>query len=241
LAILSFCFSLVPQLVFEVFRFGCSQTSSLPLISPPRRLLRRPSRGRPTTRPCPRPSRPSVGSLASTTSPREAPPKVACMPWVTMRVADSARRCITASGGPSPCLLPTMSWIWSGSARGIASPTKMKPPWRSPEARHGHRGPKRGAGNHLRGRDPPACAVVRGRGGSCRRWGRSRGRSSFSERCLTLPEQFSLNAYVSFAAAETRTLYYRNIRLCFFSFRFAYLDPFVSSRVACPSKSHFSW
>jgi hypothetical protein len=38
-------------------------------------------------------------------------------------------RYITASGGPSPCLLPTTSWIWSGSARGIASLTKMKPPW----------------------------------------------------------------------------------------------------------------
>jgi hypothetical protein len=142
LAILSFCFSLVPQLVFEVLRFGCSQSSSLPLISPPGRSLRRPSRGRPTKRPCPRPSQLSAGSLASTTSPWEAPLKVACRPWVTMCVADFARRYITASGGPSPCLLPTMSWIWSGSARGIASPTKMKPPWlkskgstRPPQAR----------------------------------------------------------------------------------------------------------
>jgi hypothetical protein len=39
LAVLSFCFSSVPQLVFEVLRFGCSQSSSLPLISPPGRLL----------------------------------------------------------------------------------------------------------------------------------------------------------------------------------------------------------
>jgi hypothetical protein len=58
---------------------------------------------------------------------------------------------------------------------------------------------------------------------------------------MTLPEQFSLNAYVSFAVAEARTLHYHNIRLCFFSFRFAYPDPFISSWVACPSKSHFLW
>jgi hypothetical protein len=140
LAVLSFCFSSVPQLVFEVFRFGCSQSSSLPLVSLPRRLLRRPSRGRPTTWPCLRPSRPSVESLALTTSPREAPLKVACRPWATMHVADSARLCITASGGPSPCSLPTMSWIWSESARGIASPTKMKPPW--PKSRGSTRPPR---------------------------------------------------------------------------------------------------
>jgi hypothetical protein len=129
LVVLSFCFSSVPQLVFEVFRFGCSQSSSLPLVSLPRCLLRRPSRGRPTTRPCLRPSRPSAEPLALMTSPWEAPLKVSCRPWTTMRVADSARLCITASGGPSPCLLTTMSWIWSESARGIASPMKMKSPW----------------------------------------------------------------------------------------------------------------
>jgi hypothetical protein len=33
-----------------------------------------------------------------------------------MCVADSAGRCTTALGGPSPCSLPTMTWIWSGSA-----------------------------------------------------------------------------------------------------------------------------
>jgi hypothetical protein len=181
LAVLHFCFSSVPQLAFEVLRFGCSQSSSLPLISPPRRLLRRPSKGRPTTRPCLMPSRLSAGSSASTTSPREAPLKVTCRPWVTTHVADSARRYITTSGGPSPCLLPTMLWIWSGSARGIASPTRMKPPCRSPEARRGRRGLEGGAGNHLRGRDPPACAVVRGRGGPCRGWERSRGRGSVGD------------------------------------------------------------
>jgi hypothetical protein len=75
-------------------------------------------------------------------------------------------------------------------------------------------GPKRGAGYHLRGRDPPACTVVRGQGGSHRGWRRSRGCGSFSGRHLILPEQFILNASVSFAAAEARTLYHRNIRLC---------------------------
>jgi hypothetical protein len=115
--------------MFEAWRSGCSQSSSLPLISPSGCLPRRSSRGRPTTRPCPRPSRTSAGSLASATSPQEAPLKVACRPWVTMCATDSARRYITASGGPSPCLLPTTSWIWSGSARGTVSLTKMKPPW----------------------------------------------------------------------------------------------------------------
>jgi hypothetical protein len=61
--------------------------------------------------------------------PQEAPLKVACRPWAIMCAADSARRYTTASGGPSPCSLPTMSWTWSGSARGIAFLTKMKLPW----------------------------------------------------------------------------------------------------------------
>jgi hypothetical protein len=210
-------------------------------MSPPGRLPRRPSRGRPTTRPCPRPSRTSAGSLASTTFPQEAPLKVACRPWVTMCAADSARRCITASGGPSPCSLPTTSWIWSGSVRGIASLTKMKPPWLKSRGSTGRHEPERGAGNHLRGRDPPACSVARGRGGLCRRRRRSRGHGSFSGQRLNLPKQFSLNARVSLAAAEARTLYYRSIKSCSFSFHFACPAPFVNSRVACPSRSHFSW
>jgi hypothetical protein len=37
--------------------------------------------------------------------------KVAYRPWAITCVADSARRYTTASGGPSPCLLPTTSWI----------------------------------------------------------------------------------------------------------------------------------
>jgi hypothetical protein len=103
LAIFGFRFSLFPPLVFEIFRSGCSQSSSPPLMSPPRRLPRRlpgrPSRGRPTMRSCPRPSRTSAGSLASATSPQEAPLKVACRPWAIMCAADSARRYTTASGG----------------------------------------------------------------------------------------------------------------------------------------------
>jgi hypothetical protein len=57
---------------------------------------------------------------------------------------------------------------------------------------------------------------------------------------MILPEQFILNAYVSFAATESRTLYHRNIKLCLFSSCFVYPDSFVSSRIAYPSKSYFS-
>jgi hypothetical protein len=71
---------------------------------------------------------PSARSLVLTTSPREAPPRVACRPWAAMCAADSARRCITALGGPSPCSLPTTTWTWSGSARGTVYPMKMKLP-----------------------------------------------------------------------------------------------------------------
>jgi hypothetical protein len=37
-------------------------------------------------------------------------------------------RCTTVLGGPSPCSLPTTTWIWSGSARGTAYPTKRRLP-----------------------------------------------------------------------------------------------------------------
>jgi hypothetical protein len=92
-------------------------------------LPRRLSRRRLAAWPCPKLSRPSVRSLVLTTSPREAPPRVACRPWAAMCVADSARRCITVLGRPSLCSLSTTMWIWSGSARGTVSPTKMKLPW----------------------------------------------------------------------------------------------------------------
>jgi hypothetical protein len=61
--------------------------------------------------------------------PSRSSPRAACRPWAAMCAADSARRCITALGGPSPCSLPTTMWIWSGSARGTVFPTKMKLPW----------------------------------------------------------------------------------------------------------------
>jgi DNA repair exonuclease SbcCD ATPase subunit len=55
-------------------------------------------------------------------------PRVTCGPWAAMCAVDSAGRYITALGGPSPCSLPTMTWIWSGSARGTAYPKRMRPP-----------------------------------------------------------------------------------------------------------------
>jgi hypothetical protein len=79
-------------------------------------------------RPCPKPSRTFTGSLAPATSPQEALLKAAFKSWAIMCAADSARRYTTASGGPSPCSLPTTLWTWSGLERGIAFPTKMKPP-----------------------------------------------------------------------------------------------------------------
>jgi hypothetical protein len=61
--------------------------------------------------------------------PSGSSPRVACRPWVTTCAADSARRFITALGGPPSCSLPTTMWIWSGSARGTASLMKTKLPW----------------------------------------------------------------------------------------------------------------
>jgi hypothetical protein len=61
--------------------------------------------------------------------PSGSPPRVACGPWAAMCAADSAGRCTTALGGPSPSSLPTTTWIWSGSARDTAYPTKRRPPY----------------------------------------------------------------------------------------------------------------
>jgi hypothetical protein len=58
--------------------------------------------------------------------PSGSSPRVACGPWAAMCAADSVGRCIMALGGPSPCSLPTTTWIWSGSARGTVYPTKMR-------------------------------------------------------------------------------------------------------------------
>jgi hypothetical protein len=60
--------------------------------------------------------------------PSGSPPRVICGPWVAMCATDSVGRCTTALGGPSPCSLPTMTWIWSGLARGTAYPTKRRLP-----------------------------------------------------------------------------------------------------------------
>jgi hypothetical protein len=60
--------------------------------------------------------------------PLGSSPRVACGPWAATRAADFAGRCTTALGGPSLSLLPTTTWIWSGSARATAYPTKRRPP-----------------------------------------------------------------------------------------------------------------
>jgi hypothetical protein len=43
--------------------------------------------------------------------PSGTSPRVACRPGAAMCAADSAGRCTTALGGPSPCSLPTTTWI----------------------------------------------------------------------------------------------------------------------------------
>jgi enamine deaminase RidA (YjgF/YER057c/UK114 family) len=60
--------------------------------------------------------------------PLGSSPRVICEPWAAMCATDSVGRCTTALGGPSPCSLPTTTWIWSGLARGIAYPTKKRLP-----------------------------------------------------------------------------------------------------------------
>jgi hypothetical protein len=43
--------------------------------------------------------------------PSGSSPRVTCGPWAALCVVDSVGRCITVLGGPSPCSLPTMTWI----------------------------------------------------------------------------------------------------------------------------------
>jgi hypothetical protein len=43
--------------------------------------------------------------------PSGSSPRVICEPWAAMCATDSAGCYTTASGGPSPCSLPTMMWI----------------------------------------------------------------------------------------------------------------------------------
>jgi hypothetical protein len=49
-------------------------------------------------------------------------------PWAAMCATDSMGCCTMALGGPSPCSLPTTTWIWSGLVRGTAYPTKKRLP-----------------------------------------------------------------------------------------------------------------
>jgi hypothetical protein len=65
--------------------------------------------------------------------PSGSSPRVTCGPWAATCVADSTGRCITVLGGPSPSSLPTMTWIWSGSARATAYPMTRMPPWPRPK------------------------------------------------------------------------------------------------------------
>jgi hypothetical protein len=65
--------------------------------------------------------------------PSGSSPRAACGPWAATCAADSAGRCTTTLGGPSPSSLPTATWIWSGSARATAYPMKRRPPWPRPK------------------------------------------------------------------------------------------------------------
>jgi hypothetical protein len=60
--------------------------------------------------------------------PSGSSPRVICGPWAIMCATDSAGCCTTALGGPSPCSLPTTTWIWSGLARGTAYPMMRRLP-----------------------------------------------------------------------------------------------------------------
>jgi hypothetical protein len=60
--------------------------------------------------------------------PSGSSPRVICGPWVAMCATDSAGRCTTTLGGPSPCSLPTTTWILSRPARGTAYPAKRRLP-----------------------------------------------------------------------------------------------------------------
>jgi hypothetical protein len=65
--------------------------------------------------------------------PSGSSPRVAYGPWAVMCAADSAGRCITVLGGPSPSSLPTTTWIWSGSARATAYLMTRMLPWPRPK------------------------------------------------------------------------------------------------------------
>jgi hypothetical protein len=119
----------------------------------------------------------------------------------------------------------------SGQPRCLLGPR----PWRRPWLRW----PKRGAGVLLRGGDPSARVVVRGRARFCQRWKRRQGCCCSLCRCLNLQEQFVYSMRMFFAAAEAQKSYCRVIKLCFLSSCFEYQDLFVGSRIAYPSESYF--
>jgi hypothetical protein len=176
-----------------------------------RRLPRRPSRRRLTARPCPRPFRPFAGPLALTTSPRAAPPRVACGPWAATCAADSAGRFIMVLGGPSPSLLPTTTWIWSGSERATAYPMTRMPPWLRPKGLM--RLPRVQARRWLpflrwrsfrpcRRPRPTFCHPCQRGCFVCRRWKQRRGCCSSPCRCLSLCRMVILSMCMFSAAAK---------------------------------------
>jgi hypothetical protein len=66
--------------------------------------------------------------------PSGSSPRVACGPWAATCTADSAGCCIMVLGGPSPSLLPTTTWIWSGSAMATAYLMTRRSPWPRPNS-----------------------------------------------------------------------------------------------------------
>jgi hypothetical protein len=126
------------------------------------------------------------------------------------------------------------SWLRlrSGQSRCLLGPGPLRRPWL--------RWPKRGVGVLLRGGDPSARVVVRGRARFRRRWKQRRGCCCSLYRCLNLQEQFVCSMRMLFAAAEAQTYYCRVIKLRFLSSCFEYQDLFVGSRIAYPSESYFS-
>jgi hypothetical protein len=65
--------------------------------------------------------------------PSRSSPRVAYGPWAATCAADSAWHCIMVLGGCSSSLLPTTTWIWSGSARATAYLMMRRPPWPRPK------------------------------------------------------------------------------------------------------------
>jgi hypothetical protein len=118
-------------------------------------------------------------------------------------------------------------------SRRLLGPEPLRRPWL--------RWPKHGADVFLRGGDPSARVVVRGRARFRRRWKQRRGCCCSLCRCLNLQGQFVCSMRMFFAAAEVQTYYCHVIKLCFLSSCFEYQDLFVGSRITYPSESYLSW